>query len=316
MSNPASTDQIPKEGGNARIERGRGNKASPIEGSRNPNPIAIARPVNEHDGIAWGASMDSGRTGVRGGSKNIDSARDPPAAGGGRRVAAVEGRRRGAALVAGAAPAAGGGGAEARGGAVVVAALLAERGRRGRRRRRRRRLASEDDLTEQCRPFHGAGPSSAAQIPAGSRRFAGIPTPIPPPPPRIFPNIFFLSPAVLRPACACLLPLRLLSSPPASLPLLFLFAVCFLCLAYFSLFSPLSLFSLTRFSLSLFFFPVTSLSLSCVIFFLGCSVSFATVSSLFGLVVACLLASVTIITFLVYDKMLREKDVGNIVNNY
>lgn len=76
------------------------------------------------------------------------------------------------------------GGAEPRGGLAGVALLLAvERGRRRPRRRRRRRrrlllllLAGEDDLTEQCRPFHGADPSSAAQIPAGSRRFAGIPT--------------------------------------------------------------------------------------------------------------------------------------------
>jgi len=103
---------------------------------------------------------------------------DPPGRGRSGRGRAP-GRRVEAALVP-----AGGGGAEPRGGEVLDRLLAVERRPRRRRRRGRRLLllllaGGEDDLTEQCGPFHGADPSSGAQIPAGSRRFAGIPTRFP-----------------------------------------------------------------------------------------------------------------------------------------
>jgi hypothetical protein len=103
--------------------------------------------------------------------------RDPPGEGRGGRGRAT-GRRVDAAPVP-----AGGRGAEPRGCEVRVR-LLVERGHRRRWRRDRWLLllllaGSEDDLTEQCGPFHGADPSSGAQIPVGSRRFAEIPTRFP-----------------------------------------------------------------------------------------------------------------------------------------
>jgi hypothetical protein len=95
--------------------------------------------------------------------------RDPPGegrGGGGR----ATGRRVDAAPVP-----AGGRGAEPRGCEVRVR-LLVEQGPRWRRRRQGGRwllllllAGGEDDLTEQCGPFHGADPSSGAQIPGGPR---------------------------------------------------------------------------------------------------------------------------------------------------
>jgi hypothetical protein len=151
-----------------------GNREQTCAIKRSPDPNPIVPLLNTESGSKRIASELTGHHRIRF-RQTIERAfdlaregegRNPPGEGRGGGGRAPD-RRVDAALVP-----AGRRGAETRGREVRVR-LLVERGPRRRRRRRRLLLlllaGGEDDLTEQCGPFHGADPSSGAQIPDGSR---------------------------------------------------------------------------------------------------------------------------------------------------